>query len=90
MATIEEEFRTLIEVPRVGEPAADQLHHAAASLASMPATMVTSITCTRRVPRDQIAEFGALAARLAAMHGLTVSIEPGDPVTVRFSHEEAA
>src|SRR6267378_2566879 len=63
MATIDEDFRDLLEVPRVGEPAADQLRHAAAALSAMPAEMATAISCTRRVPKDQRAEFAALAAR---------------------------
>lgn len=88
MATIEEDFRKLVELPRVGEPAADQLRHAAAALAAMSPEMATSITCSRRVPTEQLAEFGALAARLAAMYGLVVRIEPGDPVAVRFSRAE--
>ena len=85
MATIDENFRELLEVPRVGEPAADQLRHAATALASMPPAMATSITCTRRVPKNQMTDFAALAGRFAAMYGLAVSIEPGDPVCVRFS-----
>ncbi len=85
MATIDEDFRSLVEIPRVGEPAADQLRHAARALAEMPPALATAITCTRRVPRDQMAEFAALAARLAAMYGVAVRIEPGDPVLVRFS-----
>ena len=85
MATIDQDFRDLLEVPRVGEPAADQLRHAATALSTMPAEMATAITCTRRVPKDQLAEFAALAARLGAMYGLAVQIEPGDPVSVRFS-----
>jgi len=89
MATIDEDFRGLLEVPRIGEPAADQLRHAASALASMPPAMATSITCTRRVPKDQMAEFAALAARLAAMYELAVQIELGDPVCVRFSRLEA-
>jgi hypothetical protein len=85
VATIDEDFRALLEVPRVGQPAADQLRHAASALAALPADLATSITSTRRVPEAQMAEFASLAARLAAMYGLAVSIEPGDPVTVRFS-----
>jgi len=88
MATIDEDFQALVEVARVGEPAADQLRHAANALASMPAEMATSITCTRSVPKDRMAEFAALAARVATMHGLSVRIEPGDPVCVRFSRLE--
>ena len=86
---IEENYRDLIEKHRLVEPAADQLRQAARALASMPASMATSITCTRRVPRTELAEFGALAGRLAAEHGLVVRIEPGDPVCVRFSRLEA-
>jgi hypothetical protein len=61
VATIDEDFRDLLEIPRVGEPAAEQLRHAAA----------------------------ALAARLAAMYGLAVHIEPGDPACVRFTRLES-
>jgi len=89
MATIDEDFRNLLEIPRVGEPAADQLRNAAMALSSMSPEMAKAITCTRRVPKDQMAEFAALAARLAAMYGLAVHIEPGDPVCVRFSRLES-
>jgi hypothetical protein len=87
---IEESYRALVEKHRLAEPAADQLRQAAHALATMPAGMATSITCTRHVPAAELAEFGALAGRLAAEHGLAVQIEPGDPVCVRFSHLETA
>jgi hypothetical protein len=87
---IEEDYRALLAKHRLAEPAADQLRQAAGALASMPASMATSITCTRHVPPVEMAEFGALAGRLAAEHGLAVQIEPGDPVCVRFSRLEAA
>ena len=86
---IEESYRTLIEQHRLAEPAADQLRQAARALASMPPSMATSITCTRTVAQSEMAEFAALAGRLAAEHGLAVRIEPGDPVCVRFSRMEA-
>jgi hypothetical protein len=86
---IEENYRTLIENHRLAEPAADQLRQAARALVSMPASMAASITCTRRVPRIEMAEFSALAGRLAAENGLAVRIEPGDPVCVRFSRMQA-
>ena len=85
---IDEDYRTVIARHRLAEPAASQLRHAARTLADMPAGMATSITCTRQVPPDELADFGALAGRLAAEHGLRVQIEPGDPVCVRFSRLE--
>lgn len=87
---IEEDYRTLLAKHRLTEPAASQLRHAARAMADMPATMATSITCTRYVPADELAEFSALAGVLAAEQGLTVQIEPGNPVCVRFSRLEPA
>lgn len=84
MASRDRSFQPEAEHGALDEDAADQLRQAASALANMPRWMADAITSTRHVERDQMVAFARLARLLAAEHGLSLLIQPGDPMSVRF------
>jgi len=84
MASSDRSYQAGAERGVLDEGAAEQLRQAANALARMPRWMADAITSTRHVERDQVVEFARLARLLAAEHGLSLLIQPGDPMSVRF------
>lgn len=84
MASGDRSFQADAERGVLDDDAAAQLRQAASALARMPRWMADAITSTRHVERDQVVAFARLARLLAAEHGLSLLIQPGDPMSVRF------
>lgn len=84
MRSLDHDFQDLVAVRARNETAADQLRQAARVLATSKGS-VTSITCVRRLHAGQALEISGLARCLASAYDLTVEIEVGDPIAIRFS-----
>lgn len=90
MRELDQAFRELVAIPDVDRDAAEQLTHAARTLARMPASMATAITCTRNVSPEQRLAFATLARAFAAEHSLKVRVELGNLVRIRFTRAPRA
>jgi hypothetical protein len=87
MRSLVRDFQDVVAAHR-DEAAADQLRHAARVLASS-AGSITAITCVRPVKAGQASELSDLARFVALTYGLSVEIESGSPIAIRFSRDHS-
>lgn len=82
-------FQALVDEDGLDDDAADQLEHAAGTLAKTPPFMARSITSQCHVHPDQVLPFFALARRLARYYGFCLDVDHGEACVVRFSWPDA-
>ena len=84
MASIDEEFKVLVRSTHVEEEFAEQLEHAARTLATS-GSVASAITSVRSIPCETLPAVRALAERLAERYGLEVTVESTTMCHVRFA-----
>lgn len=84
MASIDEAFRDLVRGAYVDEEFAEQLEHAARTVATSGSS-ITAITSVRSVARDAFGAVHVMAAELADRFGLDVTVESTTMCSVRFA-----